>query len=354
LRKIAKIKYTYVNTINLKVKDMKKIFVVILFSLLWAPLTFSYVRMAALWNKGPKRVGIFGDVHVVGEADVCHRDLFTPFLEQLAKKAKNTEFILEHFPQEEETTNPACVEYLSQYAFKYRLKRDSLTFILGDIRSTLPGLATMVRIYFLLTRWRDKQFNLIWPRLEVLQKQPIAAQIVLDEIASILSILKIFNQTIDDNTISQFFEESEQQITAYFQALEEFFKKYNGQSGIKKKGQVAIFPKGSLVSSFLLAAKQDNYSQEAITDLLEQYFSPLLWDVANTMFVKDIIESQDRVDTTLVYVGAAHAALFNKLLSTFGYTLDKSVSVGPLMDIKSKPIPLSVIELEKFFNALLE
>jgi hypothetical protein len=324
-------------------------------SMLWTSISFSYVASIALWQKGNKKIAIFGDIHEKNKPDICHRNLFTPFLAQMAEGNRKVEFILEHLLEEKVKgeKNPQCIRYLSQYAFEHQLKKGPLTFILSDIRNVLPGLGEMALcVYLLLIQIainnRVDLNNLLSPRT-------ISTSVVLEEIKVVLDVIQELKKKTLRKEAQTFFTDMHQKLTKYYQDLDNFFKMYNGEAGIiDKEGKVFSFHAGSIMASFLYAIPTNN-SWDKLNHLINHYVKPIAYDIANSMFIRDIIESQERVDATLVYAGGAHTVVINRFLLDLGYTLNKDTSSGSIfytLKVKEPAIPKK--HLEKFLADFLK
>jgi hypothetical protein len=338
-------------------KFYSRFFIIFLTSILWTSFSLPYVTSAALWQKGNKKIGVFGDAHIKNEPDVCHRNLFMPFLEQLAEGNQKIEFILEHVLEEsvKETKNPLCMEYFSQYAFEHKLKKGPLTFILSDIRSEFPAFNEIVRgVYVLLLGLGTNDPNFIITGLQNSKK--ISTQEALEEVKAALDAIREFKKKVTLKEAQQFFNDIEQKLTKFYKKLGTFFKKYNHEATIAVGGTMHYtFSSGTIMASFLEAAEEGNFSEKTLNHLLNSYIEPVLGDIVNFAFIRDIMGSQERVDASLVYGGNAHTTIINRFLLDLGYTFNQTVSVGPIFqEPEAKVPPVTENELEKFFAAFLK
>ena len=85
-------------------------------------------------------------------------------------------------------------------------------------------------------------------------------------------------------------------------------------------GNKYTLPKNSLVSAIQDTIGDLNNPRPTLIKLLKEYANPLKDELADIFFIKYIVESQERVDNTVVYIGNRHTENINKALLEFGYT----------------------------------
>ena len=264
-----------------------------------------------------------GDIHHREMADTCHKSSLIPFLDHLAKAQQKTEFVLEHISKEyAERTRLPCIAEISSYAYKHDLIFGSLAFVLADIRWEFFSFNQSLlihRIYF--GKNMDSQLYI----LSKLNNDLITNAQLLDELNRAIKIVNLFKSKVNNKEAKIYFEIEQQELLNLKNKLESFTKKYNGVDRIKLGNHYYAINKGTPISSIeeavQQAVKQKNDYWNTLTALLQEYVHPFIFEVPNVFFAKNVLESQNRVDSTIVYTGNNHAKSINKLLLSLGYEI---------------------------------
>ena len=293
---------------------MKKIFIFLILSSTWFPPTFSYIASIALWKKDDKQVAVLGDVHQEVKADICHRSSFMPFLDRLSKSTQKTELVLEHLQESVvPEIEPACINAISEYAYKIGLTKGSFKFIMADIRQEFDISEKIRNVSLILFGNIGERFS----NCKSAQQNPLSNTYLLESIDSVIKIIDSLKIRVKNSEAKTFFELTKQDLLKLKNKLEILFNKYNQEVQLKIGQSKCILPAGSFAATIAKAASE-NESRE---QLYEDYIKPILGDLADVFFINAIIESQNRVANTLYYGGLNHTKAINRLLLSLGYEL---------------------------------
>ncbi len=341
---------------------MKKMFAISLFFLffsMWSSVTLSYAISLALWVKGNKIVGTIGDYHKEGKKDICHKNLFSPFLEQLAKSDQESEIVLEHiFEEDLEPTSEKdiCLDLFSRYAYQHGLKHGNLSFILSNFQVKLPALRKFLKyvfnfvLSFLINKYTDEDFKSV-------VRENVSTKELLDTIKVVLDLVKELKQTITNPGGKALLAQLEGSIKIYDARLKLLFLKHTHEVTLKAPSGFEITLKpGSVAAAFIEALQKGDLKDADISYVFKTYIDPAL-NLTEIGLIRDIIESQKRVNKTLVYAGAEHIKVVNKMLLELGYTPIAQPPLGFFLrgsffeGFEKQPIPSK--ELEDFFKLFL-
>ena len=328
--------------------------IVILFSLQLSS-SYAYIASIALWKKGDKQVIVFGDVHMSGEIDICHRQSLTPFIEQLAKQQTKTDIILEQIPEEwlKKKKNLICLNSISEYAYNHQLQEGALSFVLGDVRRLFPSFDQIDDIDHLFMRLINKESDRAIRMLNILRENQVDNSELLSDLRKVQLNFNSFKNKVTNKEVRHFFSDVEYKAEDLINKFEFFFKQYKRDGKITVDSQEFIFPAGTLVAAFLVAGKVDNFSKYMLNFLDHLYIKPIREDLTNAFFVKFVMASQNISDNTIIYVGHQHAISINRLLLAFGYTLIYNIEdLFSLDEFIGDPVSLK--ELGQVFRLFLK
>jgi hypothetical protein len=323
----------------------------------WTSSNFSFIESIACWHKGKKKILVVGDHHGLLSEDTIQKNLIFSFFNRLAKGKHTANVILEQQPEETMQGNIPldCLCYLSRYAYDHTLKKGSLSFVLSDIRRTIPGLQHIAEVYALLNCYTQDAREFMGDILQN-SKEPLTHKKMLEDLKTIQQMVKQSTSMVMQETTSKriraFFKNIEEGLIAHYHSVEAFFKEYAQEGILTLQKKEYKYPAGTVLGSFFQAIEKGTLSKDELATIIDTYMMPIIGDLANAMFMKDLIESQKNSAITLVFVGTYHAVTINGLLHDLGYTLTRNY--GEIFEWNNTSTPLSNKHVRRSFGAFLK
>ena len=317
----------------------------------------SYIASIALWKKEDKLVAVLGDVHASGDADICHKQSVVPFLDKLANKPIATDFILEHQREHKvkSVSELMCISQISKYAYDHNFKNGRVEFKMSDIRRSFKSFQQMGHISLWIEDYinkktdKGKDYLLRW-----LEKHSIALEKLHEDLEHAVIQIDKFKSKTKNIEVKQFFDDMIKNINELKKRLK-IIEQYNQEIEVDINFNNYKFKTGSIGAAFFGLIKRYNFNEVILNSLLEFYLYPVRSDLADVFFVEKMMESQYKVDNTIIYVGNAHAGVINKLLLALGYNL--IYETGDIFRsrniVSEKYVPVSIKDLGNFFEFYL-